>query len=88
MCRVNVVPRSWQLSVVSVLTVVFRIALLSSILFCCAPAVHGRQPPSSASLQLRGVKCGVKCGDMCGQVADMRACGQIAVLHVRRISVV
>ena len=84
----DVVPRSWQLPVVSVLTVIFGIALLFSILFCCAPAVHGRQPPSSASLQLRDVKCCVKSGDMCGQVAVMRACDQVAVLLVRRISVV
>ena len=59
----------------SLLTMIFRIALQSSILSCCVPNAHRRQPPSSASLQLRGVKC----GDMCGQ---------FAVLHVRRISVV
>ena len=41
--QTDVVPRSWQLPVNSVLTVIFRIALLSGILFCCAPAVQGRQ---------------------------------------------
>ena len=53
----------------SLLTAIFRIALQSSIMFCCAPAVQRRQPSSSAPLQLRVVNC----GDMCGQVA---------VLHV------
>ena len=79
----SVIPRPWQLPVGSIPTVILRIALQPSILFCCAPAVHRRQPTSSASLHLRGVKC----RDMCGQVAVMRACGQSAVPYVRRISV-
>ena len=41
--------------------VILRIALHSSILFCCAPAEHRRQPHSSASVQLRTLKCGEMC---------------------------
>ena len=52
-----VIPRPRQLPVVSAVAVIFKTALQASFLVCCAPAGHRRQPPSSASLPLRTLKC-------------------------------